>query len=60
MATLPGIDPNDQGKTNATLKFYYAVLNCVPLYDVSDIAISADNEYEIFPLIRLYSSLFRW
>eukprot|EP00742_Colponemidia_sp_Colp-10_P010589 GILJ01011644.1.p1 GENE.GILJ01011644.1~~GILJ01011644.1.p1 ORF type:complete len:1966 (-),score=302.43 GILJ01011644.1:107-5566(-) len=33
--TLPGIDPNDASKTQATLRFYYQLFSYVPLMDVS-------------------------
>ena len=30
MALLPGIDANDEGKTEAVMHFFTAVLACVP------------------------------
>lgn len=33
--TVPGIDANDTAKTNATFKFFFAVLQWVPLVDES-------------------------
>ena len=42
MASLPGVDPNDTGKTVATLAFVHAVLSHVPLVDAADAAPSPD------------------
>eukprot|EP00127_Corallochytrium_limacisporum_P005109 Clim_evm15s199 gene=Clim_evmTU15s199 len=37
-SALHGIDPNDYIKTDATLRFYSAVLTCVPICDLSSYA----------------------
>mmetsp|Transcript_17352 Transcript_17352/g.28499 ORF Transcript_17352/g.28499 Transcript_17352/m.28499 type:complete len:1861 (+) Transcript_17352:142-5724(+) len=34
-ASLPGIDPNDLGKTRATIRFYISILYSIPLFEAS-------------------------
>eukprot|EP00123_Amoebidium_parasiticum_P018360 comp24178_c0_seq1/m.44254 comp24178_c0_seq1/g.44254 ORF comp24178_c0_seq1/g.44254 comp24178_c0_seq1/m.44254 type:complete len:1821 (-) comp24178_c0_seq1:643-6105(-) len=45
--SLPGIDPNDPLKTEATLKFYCAVLTCVPMVDCSSLNHDGLDEREV-------------
>ncbi len=42
-ASLPGIDPNDSAKTQATISFFSAVCTAVPLVDAEDAASTGED-----------------
>jgi hypothetical protein len=44
MLAVHGIDANDSAKTNETLKFFFSVLQWIPLVDESDNEFDPANE----------------